>query len=194
MKRTSKNVLLKVMADQPRDLSAPILVMGVSACGKSEIAGRLATTLEVPCIEGDALHPPGNIEKMSNGVPLEDEDRWPWLDALAGSVETHSGEQGGAVFSCSALKKAYRQRLRDCVPNLITIYLELDIETAQNRASRRAGHFMPAALVESQFSTLEPPLGEPCTISVDARLPIETVLDHVLRAIPKECDVRGRKQ
>ena len=171
------------MADQAPNVSAPVLVMGVSACGKSEIASRLAASLEVPFIEGDALHPPSNIKKMSEGVPLEDEDRWPWLDALASEVETFAAKHGGAVFSCSALKQSYRSHLRKRIPNIITVYLELDVETAQNRASRRAGHFMPAALVESQFATLECPRGEQSTVFIDAKLPIEMVLGHVQTAI-----------
>ncbi|NQY40858.1 MAG: gluconokinase [Henriciella sp.] len=171
------------MADRDRHLFAPILVMGVSACGKSEIASRLAATIEVPFVEGDALHPPSNTDKMSRGVPLEDEDRWPWLNALADEVEALAAEKGGAVFSCSALKQSYRSRLRARLPDLITVYLKLDPETAQNRAAGRNGHFMPAALVESQFATLECPRGEQNTVLVDARMPIEEILDRIHPAV-----------
>ena len=157
--------------------------MGVSACGKSEIASRLAATFLVPFIEGDALHPPNNIEKMLKGKPLEDDDRLPWLTALAEEVATRSREHGGAVFSCSALKQPYRLRLRERLPDLITVFLDVDLETVKKRASGRAGHFMPAALVESQFATLERPLGEQETVAVDARLPLEDVLNKVLFAI-----------
>lgn len=171
------------MDNQAPGLPAPILVMGVSACGKSEIASRVAANFGVPFIEGDALHPPSNIEKMSNGEPLDDDDRWPWLAALADEVANLTREHRGAVFSCSALKQAYRLRLRERLPDMITVFLDLDFETAKKRASGRAGHFMPAALVESQFETLERPLGERDTVSVDARLAIEDVLDKVLLAV-----------
>ena len=178
-----ENVLLKSMINPAPGLPAPIMVMGVSACGKSEIASRLAASLGLPFIEGDALHPLSNIEKMSNGEPLEDDDRWPWLAALADEVAKLTSEHGGAVFSCSALKQAYRLRLRERLPDMITVFLDLDFETAKNRASGRAGHFMPAALVESQFATLESPLGEKETIGVNARQPIEDVMEQVLLAV-----------
>lgn len=171
------------MVEGPISSAAPILVMGVTACGKSEIATRLSAALGIPFIEGDALHPPSNIDKMSRGEPLDDNHRWPWLEALAQEAERVAKAQGGVVFSCSALKRAYRRHLRERLPDLITVFLELDLETAQSRASHRSGHFMPASLVESQFSALERPRGEQNTVFVDARLPVEDVVDQALLAI-----------
>ena len=171
------------MAEGPISRAMPVLVMGVTACGKSEIATRLSTAFGVPFIAGDALPPPGTIDKMSRGAPLTDADRWPWLDALAQEAKRVAKAQGGVVFSCSALKQVYRRHLRERLPDLITVFLELDLETAQNRASHRAGHFMPASLVASQFSALERPQGEQNTVVVDARLPIEDVVDNALLAI-----------
>ena len=183
MSRMFKNVSLKAMTDRRIGPAAPILVMGVTACGKSEIARRVSEMFGVPFIEGDALHPASNIAKMSRSEPLDDADRWPWLAALADDVERRAVETGGAVFSCSALKRVYRRHLRDRLPDLITIFLDLDLETAHKRASHRAGHFMPATLVESQFAILERPRAEQNTVCVDARLPIETVVDRAVLAI-----------
>lgn len=191
MKLMSKIALPRVMADRDSGLALPILVMGVTACGKSEIASRLAAALEIPFVEGDAVHPPNNIQKMARGEPLNDDDRRPWLNALASEVATCCAEQGGAVFSCSALKRTYRRSLRDRLPNLITVFLDLDLETSQNRSSARAGHFMPVSLVESQFATLERPVDEPNTLIVDARLPIEDVLDQVELGLGAKVMERG---
>jgi gluconokinase len=179
------------MADREEALSVPILVMGVTACGKSEIASRLAAALDVPFVEGDALHPPSNIQKMARGEPLDDDDRWPWLEALASEVANCCAEQGGAVFSCSALKRTYRHLLRNKLPNLMTVFLELDPETSQKRSSARAGHFMPVSLVESQFATLERPVDETNTFIVDARLPIDDVLDQVQLGLGAKVMERG---
>lgn len=179
------------MADREEALFVPILVMGVTACGKSEIASRLATALNVPFVEGDALHPPSNIQKMARGEPLNDDDRWPWLDALASEVASRCAVRGGTVFSCSALKRTYRQELRDKLPNLITVFLELDPETSQNRSSARAGHFMPVSLVESQFATLERPVDEANTLIVDARLPIDDVLAQIRLGLGVKVMERG---
>ena len=187
----SKIVLPRAMVDREESHSVPILVMGVTACGKSEIASRLAKALDVPFVEGDALHPQSNIQKMARSEPLDDDDRWPWLEALASEVANRCAMRGGAVFSCSALKRTYRHLLRDKLPNLITVFLELDPETSQNRSSARAGHFMPVSLVESQFATLERPEGEPSTLIVDARLPIADVLDQVRLGLGAKVMERG---
>jgi gluconokinase len=149
-----------------------IVVMGVAGCGKSEIGGRIARALQLPLIEGDAFHPPANIAKMRSGIPLDDADRAGWLDVLAQELVAHPQ---GAVLTCSALKRAYRDRLRAPCPDLKFVHLSLPEAEAQRRVASRPGHFYPPALVASQFATLEDPSGEPGVVTVDACLPPEEV-------------------
>ena len=142
-----------------------VVVMGVAGCGKSEVGERIARSLQLPLVEGDAFHPPGNIAKMRGGVPLTDDDRAGWLDALAGEL---ASRPSGAVLTCSALKRAYRDRLRRAVPRLRFVHLALPEAEAQRRVAARPGHFMPPTLVASQFAALEDPAGEAGVVVVDA--------------------------
>ncbi|MEJ6021824.1 gluconokinase [Ramlibacter sp. PS4R-6] len=146
--------------------------MGVAGCGKSEAGQRIAQALQLPLVEGDAFHPPSNIAKMRAGTPLADEDRAGWLDALAREL---AAQPQGAVLTCSALKRAYRERLRAAVPALKFVHLALPVEEAQRRVASRPGHFMPPSLVASQFAALEDPAGEPGVVTVDATRPLEDV-------------------
>ena len=135
-----------------------ILLMGVSGSGKSSIGTLLAERLGATFVEGDTLHSPESIAKMSAGIPLEDEDRWPWLDrvghALARALE--SGER--IIIACSALKRAYRDRLRSIAgPAIRFVFLDVEREELARRLARRRGHYMPPSLLESQLATLEPP-------------------------------------
>jgi gluconokinase len=157
-----------------------IVVMGVSGCGKSEVGQRIADTLHLPLIEGDAFHPPANIEKMKSGVPLTDADRAGWLDTLAGEL---AARPQGAVLTCSALKRAYRDRLRAAVPALRFVHLALPEAEAQRRVASRPGHFYPPALVASQFAALEDPAGEPGVVTVDATVPLEEVVGRALAGL-----------
>jgi gluconokinase len=154
---------------------AHVVVMGVSGCGKSEIGQRLAAALGLPLVEGDSFHPASNIEKMSRGLPLDDADRAGWLAVLAGQLASHAG---GAVLTCSALKRAYRDTLRTGVPDLRFVHLALSLAEAQRRVAARPGHFYPPSLVASQFEALEDPAGEPGVVTVDATAPV----DHVVQA------------
>ncbi len=148
-----------------------LVVMGVSGCGKSYLAAALAADLGLPLIEGDDYHPPANIAKMSAGVPLTDDDRAGWLATLG---ELLARADGGAVLTCSALKRAYRDCLRSAVPSLCFVFMEIDRVEAQRRVEGRAGrHFFPGNLIASQFETLEPPGGEAGVITVQATAPIE---------------------
>lgn len=144
-----------------------VVVMGVSGCGKSEVGQRLAAQLGLPLVEGDEFHPASNIEKMRSGTPLTDDDRAGWLDALARELDRRPG---GAVLTCSALKKSYRDRLRAAVPRLRFVHLALSQAEAQARVAARPGHFYPPSLVASQFATLEDPGGEAGVVVVDACL------------------------
>ena len=149
-----------------------VVVMGVAGCGKSAVGGRLAQSLGLPLIEGDEFHPQGNIDKMRRGLPLQDEDRAGWLDELASQLARHPA---GAVLTCSALKRAYRERLRAAAPGLQFLHLRLSQEDALRRVQSRGGHFYPPSLVASQFEALEDPAGESGVLGVEAVLPLDAV-------------------
>ena len=159
-----------------------IVVMGVSGCGKSSVGIALAEALGARFIDGDDLHPEANKAKMSAGIPLDDEDRWPWLDlvsqALAEDVSTLPAESGstGTVVACSALKRSYRERILAGAPNTFFIHLDGSREILQQRLGNRTGHFMPATLLDSQLATLEP-LGsdEPGAV-IDIDQPISQII------------------
>jgi len=131
----------------------PLVVMGVSGSGKSTVGAALARRLRVPFADADDLHPPENIAKMSTGEPLDDQDRYPWLEAVGGWLAEH---RDGGVVGCSALKRKYRDQLRGHVPGLRFLMLEGSREVIERRQAGRPGHFMPASLLMSQFATLEP--------------------------------------
>ncbi len=150
-----------------------IVVMGVAGCGKSAVGERLAQALGLPLIEGDAFHPPGNITKMRHGVALTDDDRAGWLQRLG---EQLAQQAGGAVLTCSALKRAYRDRLRQAAPQARFLYLALSPQQALERVSSRKDHFYPPSLVASQFEALQDPTGEPGVVAVDATLPLDQVV------------------
>jgi gluconokinase len=149
-----------------------VVVMGVSGCGKSAVGERIARSMGLPLIEGDEFHPDPNIEKMRRGLPLDDEDRAGWLQRLATEL---SNRPAGAVLTCSALKRGYRDTLRAAAPNLRFVHLRLTHEQALARVANRDGHFYPPSLVASQFDALEDPAGEPGVFGVDASLPLPTV-------------------
>ena len=134
-----------------------IVVMGVTGCGKTTIGKLLAKHLSLPFIEGDQFHPKENIDKMRSGTPLTDEDRFPWLKALAEELKHHE-QQKGAVLACSALKEHYREMLQQGLRKPINwVYLEGSEETLRERIKNRQGHFMPEGLLRSQLETLEIP-------------------------------------
>jgi gluconokinase len=157
--------------------------MGVSGSGKSTIADRLAKRLGWRYEDGDWFHPPSNVAKMSAGQPLTDEDRWPWLHAIADEIDRacKAGEQ--IVIACSALKRAYRDALIHGQSDVRIIYLEGTQDLIASRLGARKDHFMPPGLLTSQFKTLEPPDGSenPVTVSIDA--PVETIIDDIIRQL-----------
>jgi carbohydrate kinase (thermoresistant glucokinase family) len=161
----------------------PIVVMGPAGCGKSTLGAALAQALDWCFIEGDALHPPANIAKMSRGEPLTDGDRAPWLESLGAALR--DPRDAGVVLACSALKRAYRDRLRDLAGPLRFVLPELSREVLALRLSQRAGHYMPASLLDSQLETLEPPAADEAALRIDGRLPVHTQVERVLSAFQR---------
>jgi gluconokinase len=167
--------------------SAPILVvMGVAGTGKSTVAGLLAKRLNWEFQEGDALHPPANVAKMSAGIPLTDEDRWPWLDAISAWIKekTQRGEPG--ILTCSALKRSYRDRLRG--PNVIFVFLNGSREVIAARMAGRSDHFMPPALLDSQLATLEPPAADENVLTIDLGATPSDEVAEVLHALERRAE------
>ncbi len=156
-----------------------IVFMGVSGCGKSSLAAAVSTELGLPLIEGDDYHSADSRDKMQRGIALTDDDRSQWLDELAGILAAH---RTGIVLTCSALKRAYRQRLRADAPGLRFVFMDLSQDEAQRRVEARAAdHFFPPGLVASQFATLESPVGEPAVLRVDATAPLDELHAAVTR-------------
>ncbi|QDL56710.1 gluconokinase [Rhodoferax aquaticus] len=147
--------------------------MGVAGCGKSSAGAAVAQLLGLPLVEGDEFHPPSNTEKMRQGIALTDVDRSEWLHALGQELQRHPT---GAVLTCSALKKSYRDGLRSAAPGLRFVFLDIPPATAHARVTARAGaHLFPPSLVNSQFATLESPVQEPLVLHLDATLPLATL-------------------
>lgn len=149
---------------------AAIIVMGVSGSGKSTIGALLAEALGWPFADADGFHPAANVAKMAAGQPLTDADRWPWLDAIAAHIGASRTAEQPVVVACSALRRAYRERLRAGHGDLIFLHLAGAPEVIATRQAARQGHFMPPSLMASQFATLEDPAAEAdaVTVSVSA--------------------------
>lgn len=145
-----------------------VVVVGVSGCGKSTVGAAVAEDLGAPFLEGDAVHPASDVAKMRAGQALTDADREPWLRLLAGHIHAAAGSGRGLVVACSALKRRYRDVLRSAAPDVRFLHLVLDRDTARRRVAARTGHFMPAALVDSQFEDLEPLRPDEPGVEVDA--------------------------
>jgi gluconokinase len=160
-----------------------LIVMGVSGSGKSTIADQLAERIGWRCEDGDKFHPASNIAKMSAGHPLTDEDRWPWLQAIADEIDRLCKAGERAVIACSALKRAYRDILVHGRDDVRIVYLDGTQQLIADRLAKRKGHFMPAGLLESQFKTLEPPAREenPLTVSIDAS--VDAIVDDIVRQL-----------
>jgi gluconokinase len=158
--------------------------MGVSGSGKTTMGERLAQRLGWPFEEGDALHPPANIAKMASGQPLTDADRAPWLDRVAAWISGRLAAGGSGVIACSALKRAYRERLAAGLQAQVRfVYLKGAFDLIAGRVERRRGHFMPPSLLASQFADLEEPAPEEAAIVVDISEPPEAQIDAVMAAL-----------
>ncbi|MFC8247664.1 MULTISPECIES: gluconokinase [Streptomyces] len=158
-----------------------VVVMGVAGTGKTTIGPLLAARLGVPYAEGDDFHPQANIAKMSAGVPLDDDDRWPWLDAIGTWAHERAGL--GGVVSCSALKRSYRDRLRAEAPGVVFVHLSGDRALIEDRMAHRQGHFMPTALLDSQFATLQPLQADEAGVAVDVAGSPEEITRRAVEAL-----------
>jgi gluconokinase len=161
---------------------AIIVVMGVSGAGKSTIGRAVAERMGIDFVEGDHLHPTANLERMAAGLPLDDEHRRPWLDAVAREIERHRAAGTGAVISCSALRARYRDRLRMAGP-VRFVFLNPDTAELSRRVTERDHDYMPAELLDSQISALEPPDGEPDAVTVSPAGQVEITVDRVIEAL-----------
>ena len=166
----------------PSPPAPAIVVMGVSGSGKTTVGEALAARFGVPLLEGDQFHPEANIAKMSSGTPLTDDDRWPWLDAIALAMREATD---GVVVTCSSLRRTYRDRLRARAGRpVLFVYLNGSRETLAARLAARKGHFMPASLLDSQLATLEPPTpDEPGIVPVSLEPPVEVVVKAALDGV-----------
>lgn len=149
-----------------------VVVMGVAGCGKSSLGEALARAEGLRLIEGDTFHGDNNIDKMRRGIALTDADREGWLARLGDELARH--RESGVVLTCSALRRTYRDRLRAASPGLRFVFLDIDRDTALQRVQARAAeHFFSVDLVDSQFATLQSPVGEPGVLRLDAAAPLE---------------------
>jgi carbohydrate kinase (thermoresistant glucokinase family) len=157
-----------------------IVLMGVSGCGKSTVGTELSRRLGWPFRDADSFHPPANIDKMSRGIPLADADRWPWLGAIAQWIDDRLAHGAPAIVSCSALKRAYRQHIIGGRSGVALVYLKGEIGLIAARLDRRTGHFMPRALLASQFEALEEPQPEERPIVVSVAEPPASIAATVI--------------
>lgn len=158
----------------------PIVVMGVSGSGKSTIGRALALRMRARFIEGDEYHPPANIAKMSQGTPLNDEDRWPWLETLRGELAESVRRGEPVILSCSALRQAYRDRLGLGLPGITWIYLKGEREALLRNFAKRSDHFMKANMLDSQLRTLEEPVD---AIVLPCEGPVDELVDRAIRSM-----------
>lgn len=151
------------------------VVMGVSSCGKTSVGLALAHKLGARFIEGDKLHPKSNIEKMTAGIALTDEDRWPWLALVGQSVSGSTGK----IVSCSALKESYRKFIANAAGRPVSfVFLDGSRDLLQQRIASRHNHFMPPSLLDSQLATLEPPTPEEAAMRFDVAQPVNTIVEQ----------------
>jgi gluconokinase len=159
-----------------------VVLMGVSGVGKTEVGTRLAQALGGSFAEGDDYHPPANVEKMRSGIPLDDADRGPWLETLSREIGRWLDAGQTVVLACSALKQCYRDVLQAGRPAVRFVYLKGDEALIRARLQGRHGHYMPASLLDSQFTALEEP-ADAITVGVDATP--ETIVEEILKALAK---------
>ncbi|HEX9168180.1 MAG TPA: gluconokinase [Roseiarcus sp.] len=160
-----------------------VVVMGVSGSGKTTVAELLAKELGWRFIEGDRLHPPANVEKMRQGIPLTDADRAPWLDRIGEELKSWAAENRSGLLTCSALKRAYRNRIRSARPDVRFVYLRGSEALIKSRVAARHHEYMPASLLRSQFDALEEPTPDEPVVTIDAGGSAKTEVASVIAAL-----------
>jgi gluconokinase len=168
------------VSDELRKTPCALIVMGVSGSGKTTVASKLAGRLHWTFEDGDRFHPKSNVEKMSAGQPLTDEDRWPWLNAIADEIERVCTAGGHAVIACSALKRTYRDVLLRGRNDVRFVFLNGTQQLIAHRLSLRKDHFMPPGLLDSQFRTLEPPGLDENAIDVSINATVDAIVDDIV--------------
>jgi gluconokinase len=167
--------------------------MGVSGCGKSTVAALLAGRLRWPFEEGDSLHPQVNVDKMAAGHPLDDDDRWPWLEKVAEWVENCLDSGRSGIITCSSLKRSYRDIIDRRGHGVEFVYLAGTEELIAARLATRRGHFMPPELLDSQFATLEEPAADEPSIRVEVGPPAPIIADQILETLHLDARTTGRQ-
>jgi gluconokinase len=160
-----------------------VILMGVSGSGKSTVGASLAQRLECPFLDADDFHPAANVEKMKRGIPLNDEDRMPWLRRLHDELEHRLGAGASMVLGCSALKESYRKILEEGLSQIDFVFLDVDQLTLTERLGKRKDHFFPKGLLESQFAALERPQN---ALIVDASRSIEEIIEQIVAALDEK--------
>src|SRR5947209_5508942 len=168
---------------EPGPKPLALVVMGVSGSGKSTVADLVAKRLGCEMIEGDRLHPPANVEKMRQGVPLDDADREPWLKRIGDTLKAWAAEGQAGVLTCSALKRAYRQKILAARPDVRFVYLKGTLEVIGTRVKGRHHEYMPASLLKSQFDSLEEPGPDEPVVVVEVTLPPDKEANAALAAL-----------
>ena len=168
-----------------------LVLMGVSGCGKSTTGAALSKALGWPFRDADSFHPEANIDKMSRGIPLTDEDRMPWLAAIAQWIDERRERAGPGIVSCSALKRAYRQHIIGARDRVRLVYLKGDMDLIGRRVQARKQHFMPATLLESQFATLEEPRADERPVIVNVAMSPRRVVGAILGGLGLEAGSEG---
>jgi gluconokinase len=186
---------MSTAASRPRsETRFAVVVMGVSGCGKTTFGRALAQARGAPFFDGDEFHSPEAVAKMSAGIALSDADRGPWLDRIGARLADAAAHPQGAVVACSALRRAYRDRLRALVGrDLRFVYLEGDKSSMFRRVAERRGHYMPASLVDSQFAALEPPAGEDDVVTLAADASLAQAVPEALRRLAAIDEKRAPK-
>jgi gluconokinase len=185
------------VSDELRKPPCALVVMGVSGSGKTTVASKLAERLHWTFEDGDRFHPKSNVEKMSAGHPLTDEDRWPWLNAIADEIGRVCRAGEHAVIACSALKRTYRDVLLRGRDDVRTVFLNGTQQLIAHRLALRKDHFMPPGLLDSQFGTLEPPGLDENAIDVSIDAPVDAIVDDIVGKLQATTDGRNsgdRKQ
>jgi beta-N-acetylhexosaminidase len=177
-------------AARPGGLGLRVVVMGVSGSGKTTEGEHIAERLGEPFVDADSLHPEANVAKMSAGIPLTDHDRWPWLD-IVGRTLADAGP-GGVVMACSALRRAYRDRIRAVAPDTVFVHLSAPFDVLARRMEHRT-HFFPESLLASQFATLEPLGADENGVVIDVDAPVSVVVDRAVAALEAHPAARAVK-